>query len=161
MRVVGIRRRVAVAVMGVAAVTVSQLIGVHPAHASSVVACPGTFTITLPATIGTVTAQTYTASDAGSCATVDDAGSPPVFGDVTVGPRNDSNAFTYTGNCAEGSLTFSDGGGGIFLAGIVVLFNGHPGAFVGVVTPSGTPCQGGLGSTMTWTGVGDWNAVTP
>jgi hypothetical protein len=157
MRMIGNRGRWLQVIVGVAVVAALQVPAAHPASAATVAVCEGPYSINVPTSLGLVV--NAPGSDTGNtpCTVVNSQGAIP-FGLVTTGvPHSASNGFTYTGTCVAGTLTYVDGGLGVFIGGIVVAANTGGAAFVGVVLPSGTPCQGA--GTMLWSGVATYVAA--
>src|SRR5258708_39485465 len=116
------------------------------AHAlTSATACPGLYTLTVSDSIANGAPMSGTASWQNTCATV--APTAPLFGEVTVVPNNGSNAYTYTGNCVAGTISYANGTTGVFVGGVAVIETTGPGAaaqgLVAVLAPArGAPLMG-------------------
>lgn len=148
-----VRRRIAVAGLVLVVVTSLQLVSIRPAGAVAVAECAGTYTINIPDTIESTTVVGDTDNWSLSCGVVNPSANP-IVGAVQVFPYVTGNSFTYTGNCVRGALSFSTGGGGLFIAGVVLLDNVASAHVVtALVKPNGTPCEGMTGSTRSWNGV--------
>ena len=126
------------------------------AHAATVIGCAGDTSLDIgnSTTSGTPFIGTWTVGPS-TCAFVDSSGG--VFGAVTVEePPTFTASYTYSGTCAEGTMSFGTGIG-VFVAGLFVIEgqqNGRALEYVGALHPAtavglctGTP------ATMTWKGV--------
>jgi hypothetical protein len=158
MRETRVRRRIVAAGAIVGCVVAGQLVGVQHAAAASAKDCTGQYSIQIPDSLSMVTALPSSDSWVRTCASVDTAATPPIWGDVTVNPDTNSNSFVYTGNCVEGTISFSDGGFGVFIAGVVVIVNpGLQQQFTAVTAPSGAACLATSSTTLrTWSGVSNF-----
>ena len=153
MRLTPRRQKVAVAVVAALA-SLAGTVGVTQVHAASVGACEAATTWTIADSLTTSMVNGQVVFPAGECATVNSDGLP--FEALTVGTVNGFLTYTYEGTCAEGFMDFTNGDTAIFVGGVVVWERQSSGgalAVVGVQAPSGVPCTGAPGSTMTWSGV--------
>ncbi len=148
-------------VAGVVVAGALPFLGIRPAAASTATECVGTYSLVVPNTLATFVTITALDNAAGSCVGETVNGSSSLLNVTTPGPWGSSNPVTYTGDCVEGSVSYGDGGGGVFLAGLLVVANPRGAAFVAVLTPPSAPCMGAPGSTLTWSGPATWDPVTP
>ena len=147
----GLRVSGALAVIAAAAIPAMT---VHHAAAAVVGDCTGQYWVSSPDTTGLVGPVLTNNNWIRSCATVNTAGSPSIFGDVTVVPDTTGNGFDYTGNCLLGFIQYPTSGAiGAFVGGVVSITDPHGNQFLAVTEPGGVPCLGTPGSFRTWSGV--------
>jgi len=156
-------RRLGVSMAALVAVCAFGPANVTAARAATVISCAGisTFDIGNSLTTAGGVGGTWTAS--GDCGVIDTAGLP--FGAFSFGPVGpNSSSYTYSGNCVEGTMSFTGGGVAHFVAGLFVLeaqANGRAAEWVGALIPSSaaTVCKGTPGTTLTWSGPSQGNGV--
>ena len=129
--------------------------GVVAGHATTTWACAVDVSWTTVNTIAPNTAAgtLFVSSLLGSDSCVVGTTSP--IGVNVKGQATYSADYTYSGDCAEGTLAFTNGTVGVFISGILVAEQ-QSAAGAGVLTavgePLGIPCTGG--SSIIWAGPG-------
>jgi len=152
---IGLRTR---ALLGAASALLGSTLGfggVVAGHATTAWACAVDVSWTTTNTIapGLATGTLFVSSLLGSDTCV--VGSTSPIGVNVEGQSTYSVGYTYSGDCAEGTLAFTNGTIGVFVSGVLIAEQ-QSAAGVGVLTavgePLGIPCTGG--SSLIWAGPG-------
>jgi hypothetical protein len=148
----GLRARALVGVAAALVASPAAFGSVIVGHATTTWACVAQMSWTTSDSLssGTLTGQSFFAGPA-TCA---QGNTSPINAGVAH-VATYSLGYTYSGNCVEGTFSFTSGGIALFVGGILVgesQSGGEVGSFVAVGTPLGltVPCRGSGGSSIIW-----------
>ena len=154
-------RPVRYVIAGTVIAAVLPALGLQPAAASTLTECAGTYSLVVPNSTPTNFVTISNPDNASGTCIGETVNGSSLLAVSQPGPWSSSNPVSYTGDCVEGTVSYGDGGGGVFLFGLLVVTNPSHTIFVATLTPPSAPCTGAQGSTLTWSGPANYDPVTP